>query len=213
MENNNYEILEIDKGEKISKALRRAAIVCNSISLALGLAICGAKVLQKKNNSKTMEYGYFKNEYFNGGYVIEGNRYYVKSTIYAEPIAITKDGETRHYAPEGFVLGKDGRCYKIAYISYAVAPTGYVLDEETDKCWSLESLNLIESTYMPEEGYHLEQYEEDENYSYVVQDGYHLELSEDGGPSLKQNYLIKDGYHLEQGGKIVKDNLPKVLKK
>ena len=35
---NEYEILEIDKGERISKALRRAAIVCNSVSLALGLA-------------------------------------------------------------------------------------------------------------------------------------------------------------------------------
>ena len=144
---------------------------------------------------------------------MEGNKYYVKSTIYTEPIAITQDGETRHCAPEGFVLGKDGRCYKIEYISYAVAPDGYVLDEETGKCWSLEKLNLVESTYTPEEGYHLEQYEEDENYSYVVQDGYHLELCEDEGPGLKRNYLIKDGYHLEHGGKIVKDELPKVLKK
>ena len=65
MENKDYEILEIDKGERISKALRRAAIVCNSVSLALGLAICGAKTLQKKNDSKTM-----KSDYVNG-YVIE----------------------------------------------------------------------------------------------------------------------------------------------
>ncbi len=159
MENKDYEILEIDKGERISKALRRAAIVCNSVSLALGLAICGAKTLQKKNDSKTM-----KSDYVNG-YVIEGNRFYAKSTIYTEPIAITQDGETRYCAPEGFVLGKDGRCYKTVYTSYAVAPAGYVLDEETGKCWSLEKLNLVESTYTPEEGYHLEQYEEDEGHT------------------------------------------------
>ena len=207
MENKDYEILEIDKGERISKALRRAAIVCNSVSLALGLAICGAKAIQKKNDSKTI-----KSDYANG-YVVEGNRFYTKSTIYTEPIAITQDGETRYCAPEGFVLGNDGRCYKIVYISYAVAPAGYVLDEETGKCWSLEKLNLVESTYTPEEGYHLEQYEEDENYSYVVQDGYHLELCEDEGPSLKQNYLIKDGYHLEHGKKNVKNDLQKVLRK
>ena len=204
---NEYEILEIDKGERISKALRRAAIVCNSVSLALGLAICGAKVLQKKNDSKII-----KSDYANG-YVVEGNRFYTKSTIYTEPIAITQNGETRYCAPEGFVLGNDGRCYKIEYISYAVAPAGYILDEETYKCWSLEKLNLVESTYTPEEGYHLEQYEEDENYSYVVQDGYHLELCEDDGPGLKHNYLIKDGYHLEKKGKVHKDVFSKTLEK
>lgn len=207
MENKDYEILEIDKGERISKRLRKTAIVLDSIALSLGLALCGAKALQKKNDSKTI-----KSDYTNG-YVVEGNRFYTKSTIYTEPIAITQDGETRYCAPEGFVLGNDGRCYKIVYISYAVAPAGYVLDEETGKCWSLEKLGLVESSYTPEEGYHLEEYEEDENYSYVVKDGYHLEMCEDDGPSLKRNYLIKDGYHLEHGGKIVKDDLSKVLKK
>ena len=207
MENKDYEILEINKGERISKVLRKTAIALDSITLALGLALCGAKAFQKKNDPKTM-----KSDYVNG-YVVEGNRFYTKLTIYTEPIAITQDGETRYCAPEGFVLGNDGRCYKTVYISYAVAPAGYVLDEETGKCWSLEKLNLVESTYTPEEGYHLEQYEEDENYSYIVQDGYHLELCEDEGPSLKQNYLIKDGYHLEHGKKIVKDDLSKVLRK
>lgn len=207
MENKDYEILEINKGERISKVLRKTAIALDSITLALGLALCGAKAFQKKNDPKIM-----KSDYVNG-YVVEGNRFYTKSTIYTEPIAITQDGETRYCAPEGFVLGNDGRCYKIVYISYAVAPAGYVLDEETGKCWSLEKLNLVESTYTPEDGYHLEQYEEDENYSYIVQDGYHLELCEDEGPSLKQNYLIKDGYHLEHGKKIVKDDLSKVLRK
>ena len=187
------------------KAVLHTAAILTGISLGLSINSC----IKSKNRAESNT---AKSDYVNG-YVIEGNRFYTKSTIYTNPIAITQDGETRYCAPTGFVLGKDGRCYKTVYISYAVAPAGYVLDEETGKCWSLEKLNLVESTYTPEEGYHLEQYEEDENYSYVVQDGYHLELFEDDGPNLKQNYLIKDGYHLENNGEILKDDLSKVLKK
>lgn len=206
MENKDYEILETE-GEKVSRTLIRTAIAIDSITLALGLALCGIKIFQKKNDSKNIKIDYVN------GYVVEGNRFYTKRTIYTEPIKVTTaDGENIFCAPEGFVLGKDGRCYKIEYLSYAVAPKGYYLDEETDKCWSLEKLNLVESTYTPEEGYHLEPFEEDENYSYVVQDGYHLELCEDQGPSSKQHYLIKDGYHLEHGKKVVKNGLQKVLK-
>ncbi len=80
--------------------------------------------------------------------------------------------------------------------------SGSVLDDYVLEGYHREGKNkmvknpgsLVDALYVPEEGYHLEQYEYDNNLFYVIEDGYH---NEDG-------YLVKDGYHLE-GFKIIKD--------
>ena len=53
---------------------------------------------------------------------------------------------------------------------------------------------MVDASYVLEEGYHLQQYDYDNNLFYVVKDGYHVESV----------YLIPDGYHLE-GITIKKD--------
>ena len=61
---------------------------------------------------------------------------------------------------------------------------------------------LVDSSFVLEEGYHLEPYEYDASLFYIVRDGYHNE----------NGYLIPDGSHLEDGNKIVKDNILRLQK-
>ena len=73
-----------------------------------------------------------------------------------------------------------------------VAPTGFHLEENSQIVKNPEG--LVDASFVPETGYHLEQYDYDNNLFYVIQNGYHNE----------HGYLVPDGYHLE-GNTIKKD--------
>lgn len=110
--------------------------------------------------------------------------------LYGASTQIDKNYNDAEYGLEA-MIDKEG-------IEYA-APEGYHL--EGDKKAVRNSRNLVDASFVPEEGYHLEEYEYDENLFYVIQDGFHNE----------NGYLVKDGYHLE-GNKIEKDYYSMTLK-
>ncbi len=186
----DYEILEINKGEKTAKIFRKVAIAVNTIALALGLAVTGVSLI---NNSQ------YESK-VTSQYVFVNNEMYEKVITTINPIVVNNgDGAKSYVAPTGYNImgsGPDTICYKIEYIkvdSKNVAPDGFVLNESNDKAYKAKELGLVDASYVPEEGYHLEQYEKGDNYFYVIMDGYHNE----------SGYLVKDGYTLE-GNKIVK---------
>lgn len=73
-------------------------------------------------------------------------------------------------------------------------PNGFHMEEDAIIVKNPEG--LVDASFAPEQGYHLEAYEYDDNLFYVVPDGCHVE---DG-------HCIPDGYHLEKD-KVVKDSI------
>lgn len=98
--------------------------------------------------------------------------------------------------PDGYVLNgnkllKDN--FELACIDGYHFVTNSKMEKNPD--------GLVDSSFIPEVGYHLEQYDYDDSLFYVIRDGYHNE----------KGYLISDGYHLE-GNKIIKNYSLKELK-
>ena len=94
-------------------------------------------------------------------------------------------------APEGFVLINDNTAISENKPSTAI-PNGWHLEGNSRLVKNPEG--LVDASFIPKAGYHLEQYDYDNYLFYVIPDGYH---NEDG-------YLIPDGWHLE-GTTIKKD--------
>ena len=96
--------------------------------------------------------------------------------------------EFGYFIPDGYHLEGNTIKKDIA----VAAPEGFHVEESSKIVKNPKG--LVDATYVPEGGYHLEQYDYDNNLFYVIQDGYHNE----------NGYLIPDGWHLE-GTTIKKD--------
>jgi len=78
-------------------------------------------------------------------------------------------------------------------------PEGFHIEDDTTIVKNPKG--LVNTTYVPEEGYHLQEYDYDSTLFYVVQDGYHLEgttIVKNPKGLVNATYVPEEGYHLQE---------------